>query len=233
MLLEFALLMVAAYVIGSIPAAYLVAKRTRGIDLKKFGSRNAGASNLLQATKSKPIASIVIVWDIGKGILMVWLARTLGLSIVQQVLVGLAAIAGHNWSVFLGFSAGRGVLSTIGVALFLMPWGTPIFCGIAAFTLWRMASPLPILLAIAALPLSAWLLTHEEFAVVMGLLAMFLMMVVRRLTAPLPEGVPLSKDVLVNRFLYDRDIKEGQEWINRDTVKKDSPKKPEKGSPRI
>jgi len=61
----------------------------------------------------------IIPFDLGKGMLAVWIAHLVGLDVTQQVIVGLATIVGHNWSVFLRFGGGRGMLTTLGVALIL------------------------------------------------------------------------------------------------------------------
>lgn len=221
-------MLVAAYLLGSVPASYLAAKLYKGIDLREYGSGNVGASNLLRATSSKPLTAIVTVWDLGKGTLMVWVAEMVGLTTAQYVIVGLAAIAGHNWTVFLCFKGGRGVLTTLGVAFFLEPWNVLVFVAIAAFTLIRMASPLPVLLAIAAMPLVSWL-RHEPLAITLGLLAMWLIMVLRRLTVPRTSDVPFGRELLLNRLFFDREIKDGRTWVTR---KIDRGKKNQKGADR-
>jgi glycerol-3-phosphate acyltransferase PlsY len=108
--IEFWLLMLCAYIIGSVPLAYFVAKRSRGIDIRDHGSGNVGASNLLSLTSWR-VAAPVFVFDFLKGMIAVWLAWRLGLSLTEQTLVALAAICGHNWSLFLRFRGGRGVLT--------------------------------------------------------------------------------------------------------------------------
>ncbi|MDP2917205.1 MAG: glycerol-3-phosphate acyltransferase [Dehalococcoidia bacterium] len=211
MYVEFGLLVVAAYLVGSIPAAYLMAKAYYGTDLRKFGSGNVGVSNLFRATSSKWLTAVVIIWDMGKGALVTWAAKMFGLTTAQYVIVGLTAIAGHNWSVFLNFSAGRGILATAGVALYLMPWATLIICFIALSL--RLAA-LPVLCLVAALSLASWL-TGEPMAVTWGLLAIWFMTVIRRLTAPRTADVPFDRELLINRFLFDRDIKDAKEWVTR------------------
>ena len=96
--IKFASLLIAAYLLGSVPAAYLVAKWSRGIDIRKYGSGNVGASNIVRIVSTR-WAIPVIIFDVGKGAVMVWAAQLLGLGIAQQVTVGLAAIIGHNWPV--------------------------------------------------------------------------------------------------------------------------------------
>ena len=127
MAIEFGLLLVAAYLVGSVPVAFLVVKWRYGEDIRRHGTGGVGASNVFKSF-SKPIGFLIFIYDIGKGVLMVWIARRLGLNLSMQVAVGLAVVAGHNWPVFLRFNAGRGLATTIGVAIFLFPWGTLVFC---------------------------------------------------------------------------------------------------------
>ena len=130
MSIQFISLILASYLLGSVPAAYLAARLSRGIDIRLYGSGNVGFSNLAKFT-SKTVAIPVFVFDLAKGMAMVLLARLLGLGTVQQVIIGLAAIIGHNWSVFLRFSGGRGILTALGVILVLAPWLALILLAIA------------------------------------------------------------------------------------------------------
>jgi len=223
MAIAFILLLVGAYLVGSIPTAYIVGRWRRGIDIRQHGSGNVGASNLLRSS-GKWLAIVVIIVDIGKGILMVWAAQAAGLNIAQQVAIGLAAIIGHNWPVFLRFSGGRGVLTTLGVAFFLplangplVPWALIISLALVAiFTFGLHNLPVGTIAGMAALPLAGWL-TGEPLAFTLGFLAMFLVMVIRRLTAPkssLTASVPTG-ELLINRLLFDRDIKDKEAWIYR------------------
>lgn len=217
MTIEFGLLILGAYLVGSVPAAYLAARLFRGIDLRQYGTGQLGAGNLLRTT-SKKLAAPIVIYDLGKGAAMVWIAQLVGLGIAQQVTVGLAVIIGHNWPVFLRFSGGRGVITTLGTAFFLMPWAIVIFIVLALPTILFRSSPLPVLVAIAALPLASWGL-GQPLAVTLGLLAMFLLMVIRRLAVPREAiAAPVSsRELLVNRLLFDRDIRDGKIWLNRKT----------------
>ncbi len=122
MVVESVLLIVGAYLLGSVPTAYLAARLSRGIDIRLYGTSQVGASNLLRMT-SKRLALPVIIFDLGKGTAMVWVAQLMGLGTAHQVAMGLAVIVGHNWPVFLRFSGGRGILTTLGVIFILMPQG--------------------------------------------------------------------------------------------------------------
>lgn len=103
------------YLLGSISFSYLYARLVKGIDIRKHGSGNAGATNTLRVLGKGP-AITVLALDVGKGILAVWIGKWLVPdSSLVPILCGLAAIAGHNWPVFFGFRGGKGIATTIGV----------------------------------------------------------------------------------------------------------------------
>ena len=104
-----------AYLLGSIPSAYVVA-RLRGYDIRRLGDSNVGAANVLRCFGIVP-AAITLGADIMKGTVSVLLARLLGASEAVVLASGVAAIAGHNWPITLGFRGGRGVATMIGVLL--------------------------------------------------------------------------------------------------------------------
>jgi len=236
MAIEFVLLLLAAYLLGSVPAAYLAARWSRRVDIRQYGSGNVGAANLLRLT-AKWIAIVVIIFDLGKGMLMVWAAQLMGFDVAQQVAAGLAAIIGHNWPIFLRFSGGRGMLTTLGVALVLplihhplinrplinalIPWEIVVFLAAAGIGLLiTHQTPLGVGVGIAAMPLVSWGL-DEPLPMTLGFLAMFLIMVIRRLTVQktsVTASVPPPQLVL-NRLLFDRDIRDRQAWIRRQPIK--------------
>jgi glycerol-3-phosphate acyltransferase PlsY len=233
--IKFASLLIGAYLLGSVPAAYLAAKWSRGIDLRQYGSGNVGASNLLTIT-SKWIAIPVIIFDVGKGAVMVWATTQLigSEAIAQQVTVGLAVIIGHNWPVFLRFNGGRGALTTIGVLLILTPWLALILVAVAFLFFPFRQLALGTTVAMAALPLCSWFLSQpfgieEPLPLTLGFLAIFIIVLIRRLTAP---RTSLSASVtpgqlIINRLLFDRDIRDREAWIKRQPF--ESQEKQEKG----
>ncbi|MFH0847421.1 MAG: glycerol-3-phosphate acyltransferase, partial [Chloroflexota bacterium] len=152
---KFVLLIAGAYLLGSVPAAYIAAKLALGIDIREYGSGNVGGSNLLKVAP-KWISAVAFTYDVIKGILPVWLARILGLNLASQVVVGLAAISGHNWSVFLGFSGGRGIATTLGVTLSLMPKLALILLGVVVGSIPFHQMPLVTLIALRLFPLAGW-----------------------------------------------------------------------------
>ncbi|MFC2047647.1 glycerol-3-phosphate acyltransferase [Chloroflexota bacterium] len=222
MSLEFGLLILAAYLLGSLPFAYLTARLAHGIDIRQYGTGQVGGGNLWRMTSWR-FGLPVGVFDVAKGLTMVWLAQLIGLSIAHQLVIGLAAIAGHNWPVFLRFNGGRGVGTTLGVIVILplindlTPWVVVIPLGITLVgTLVMRSSPVPVLAGVVALSLFSWRF-HEPLMVTLGFLGIFLIIVAKRLTAPRPETVASigGKQLLINRLLFDRDVKDRKVWMHR------------------
>lgn len=113
-------LMLAGYLIGSIPFSFLVA-RTRGIDLRKVGSGNTGASNVWRAAGFRAFV-VALVLDIFKGWLPTFLAHSIaGLSAPAVIVVGLCAVLGHVYPIFMRFRGGKAVATTGGVILGFAP----------------------------------------------------------------------------------------------------------------
>ena len=137
-----------AYLFGSIPAGVLVA-RTYGVDIRKVGSGNIGATNVLRAL-------VVAFFDVFKGGIAVLVARAFGLSDWMLGGVALMAVLGHNYSVFLRFRGGKGVATSFGTLLFLDPalalWTFPI--GLSVILLTRYVSAGSMTGGVAAFVLS-------------------------------------------------------------------------------
>ncbi|MHB0978493.1 MAG: glycerol-3-phosphate 1-O-acyltransferase PlsY [Thermoleophilia bacterium] len=114
-----AVLIVAAYLFGSLSPSVMLGRLVRGVDVRKHGSGNAGATNAFRVLGVR-LGIVVLLLDVLKGFLPVLAARIL-VSPGVIVLVGLAAMAGHNWSVFLRGRGGKGVATGAGVLLAMMP----------------------------------------------------------------------------------------------------------------
>ncbi|HEV3031212.1 MAG TPA: glycerol-3-phosphate 1-O-acyltransferase PlsY [Polyangia bacterium] len=151
------LLYAAAFVAGSIPFGLVVA-RAKGVDLRAVGSGNIGATNVARAL-GKPWAIVVLLADAAKGFVPVTLGQHLGLPARDVALAGLAAIVGHMFTIFLRGRGGKGVATSLGVALALSP--PAAMCGFAlyvvAFALFRLSS-IGSLLGIWSFPVFATLL---------------------------------------------------------------------------
>lgn len=148
------LVLLLAYLFGSIPAGVLVA-RTYGVDIRKVGSGNIGATNVLRALGWGP-ALVVAFFDVFKGGIAVLIARALGLEGWLLGGVAVAAVLGHNYSLFLGFRGGKGVATSFGTLLFLDPvlalWTFPI--GVSVMLITRYVSAGSMVGGVAALVLS-------------------------------------------------------------------------------
>jgi glycerol-3-phosphate acyltransferase PlsY len=112
-----------SYLIGSIPTAYIFGRLLKGIDIRNFGSGNVGATNAMRVL-GKPAGISVLLIDILKGFLVVVgvgavFAPRISILSPQtlSLILGLAAICGHSWTIFLGFRGGKGVATTFGVLL--------------------------------------------------------------------------------------------------------------------
>jgi len=226
MVTEFILLLVGGYLMGSIPAAYLAARWSRRIDIRQYGSGNVGGANLFKIS-AKWIAVIVGLFDIGKAMLAVWVAHLIGLDIAQQVAIGIAGVVGHNWPVFLRFNGGRGISTIMGVALIvpllngLIPWSLIAFMAIMIANVLTVRNiPLGIGIAVAVMPIVSWAV-GEPLTLILGFVAMFLIMVIRRLTPPRTQASAsvTTGELLLNRLLFDRDIRDREAWINQRRVK--------------
>jgi glycerol-3-phosphate acyltransferase PlsY len=216
MLLQSLLLMVAAYLLGSIPTAHLATRWLRGADLRQYGSGTVSASMVWEHTARW--ASIAVgLFDIAKAAFPAWIGLELGLGTQVAVTAGLAAVVGHNWPIFLRFVGGRGLSCCLGIWLVVYPWGAP---WMAAFLVigWRLGDSAPWALAsLVTLPLLAHLVGGPE-AVAPTAGAMLLLTLVKRLEAnrrPLPPPGSERRKVILYRLLLDRDIASHTDWIRQ------------------
>ena len=108
------LVVVAAYLIGSLPFAVIVSRISGLADPRSYGSGNPGATNVLR-TGNKLAAVLTLAGDAAKGWLAVWLAQRLGIDGLTVALAGLSAFLGHVFPLFLGFKGGKGVATALGV----------------------------------------------------------------------------------------------------------------------
>ena len=119
------LLITMGYWFGAIPFALIIAKLKR-VDIRKVGTKNPGAANVFRQV-GKPYGILVWVLDTAKGAAAMAIAdKIFHIHLFYVTLVGIAAVAGHCWSVFLRFRGGKGVATSGGVFLYLLPWAFPI-----------------------------------------------------------------------------------------------------------
>ena len=119
-MIELIVAVVAGYVLGAIPTGYLLGRWLAGVDLRTHGSGSTGATNTMRVLGARGFAATLLL-DVAKAAAAILLARALGAGDVGACLAAIAAIVGHNWSVFIGFSGGRGVACAFG-AMLLLYW---------------------------------------------------------------------------------------------------------------
>ena len=149
------LLLAGAYLLGSIPTGLLLGK-LYGIDVRKEGSGNIGATNLYR-TVGRKVGVMTLAGDCLKGLLPVLAMKYSTLPVEYAAWVGLAAFCGHVFSVFLKFRGGKGVATALGVFLALSPLAVAIALGvfIALMLIWRYVS-LGSICAAAVMPIAVW-----------------------------------------------------------------------------
>jgi glycerol-3-phosphate acyltransferase PlsY len=183
--LVFIVIAVAAYLLGSIPTGYLVA-RAKGIDIRAVGSGNIGATNVFR-TLGKPLGILVLVVDGLKGFAACsWLAdfvvRPFAVAPDKieclKIVAGICAVLGHNYTCWLKFKGGKGIATSAGVYFALAQKAAGIALGtwIIVFAVGRYVSVASIAAAVA-LPTAVWLTTDSLFlgivTTALGLLAIF------------------------------------------------------------
>jgi glycerol-3-phosphate acyltransferase PlsY len=149
------LVAIGAYLIGSFPSGFVIA-RARGVDLRKEGSGNIGATNALRVL-GKKWGYLCLALDIGKGALAVWLAEfvaapSLGLSPTSAgIVAAVCALLGHSFPVWLGFKGGKGIATSGGIAIALFPW--PVF--VFSISAWVLAFFATRIVSIASMTATA------------------------------------------------------------------------------
>jgi len=128
------------YLLGAIPFGIIIGRLTKGIDLREYGSHRTGATNALRTLGTRAAAAVFVL-DVAKGVFAVLLARFLFADdpMVEWAagVAGFAAIVGHNWSVFISFSGGRGVATSAGALGAMSIWTIAILVPIVAIVIWR------------------------------------------------------------------------------------------------
>ncbi|MBI4284557.1 MAG: glycerol-3-phosphate acyltransferase [Chloroflexi bacterium] len=167
-----ALAIIIAYLLGSFPSAYIATRFILRKDIRKLGGGNIGALNTLKEVGKLTAAAVFIV-DVSKGVAAVAVAYWwLGVSPLFIMLAGLAAVIGHMWMIFLKFSGGRGMATTIGALVTILSiyayWvALGVFLGIVAVPLLTTRNvALAMGLALLFLPLIIWLTTRSILATV-------------------------------------------------------------------
>jgi glycerol-3-phosphate acyltransferase PlsY len=132
--MEHLIALAVAYLVGSIPFAYLLTRR-RGIDLRDVGSGNVGAANVLRTTGVRA-AVLAMVLDALKGVLAVIVAQRVAPGATTPMVAGLASVIGHIYPVWLRFRGGKGVATAAGVFGVITPGALVVACGVFLLAVW-------------------------------------------------------------------------------------------------
>jgi acyl phosphate:glycerol-3-phosphate acyltransferase len=157
------LAVVAAYLMGSIPFAQLLSRR-RGIDLRRVGSGNVGATNVLRTLGVRP-AVLAMMLDAVKGTVAVLIAQRLTNGVAAPVAAGLASMIGHVYPVWLRFRGGKGVATAAGAFAVLTPVAAAVALGVFLLTV-ALTRFISVGSIVAALTLAAWAIASDVPAIV-------------------------------------------------------------------
>jgi len=170
-----------SYIIGSIPFSYIIARLYKGKDIRKLGTKNVGATNVISVVGLVP-GLIALFFDISKGTLAVYLTDKITKNITVSLFAGFFTVIGHNWPIFLKFNGGKGIATTIGILLIKSP--------ISFLILYLIVIPITILITndsfmsasmgFIILPLILWLLKRDIWWVIFGIL-LALIIVIRHM----------------------------------------------------
>ena len=219
--MELAGLYIYAYLLGSVPTAYIIGRLVKGIDIRQYGSGNVGGTNVFYNVGRVWVVPLGLFEVFVKGGSPIWIGMfVLDMERSSLALMGapLMTIAGHNWSAFLGFTGGRGMAVAIGALLMLAQKELAVFAAvaIAGWIVFR-SSGVWAYIALLLLPVWSAFVFGEPMAITWLCVGILALVTIKRLTSnwnPLPEGIP-KKTVFFNRLLRDRDTARRDEWVDR------------------
>lgn len=215
-LLNYLPLLVFAYLLGSIPFAYLAGRLTKKVDLRRYGSGTVSGSMVYEHVHRWLVVPVGIL-DVAKAALPTYLGLYIGFGEGGAAAAGFAAMIGHNWPVWLGFTGGRGISTILGMLLVLFPWGDIWLLGFLAIGYSLKDSAPWALASMASMPLLVWYVGGSS-AMYWAIPVMLAIMLAKRLEAnrrPLPEDPEQRRQVIWLRLIYDRDIPDHEAWIRR------------------
>ena len=202
------LLILIAYVLGSIPNALWVGKTFKNIDVREHGSKNTGSTNAARVLGPK-LGIFTLILDILKGALPTYLGIVLGADLLTRmtgidkldvIVIGMAAILGHTFSLFLKFKGGKAVATTLGVFLVLVPYAILILLVVffVIFGLTKYVSLASIVSAVA-LPITVYLTTRHIPLTILGIIIGLLVIIrhkenIKRLINGTESKLSFSKD---------------------------------------
>jgi len=168
------LLILISYFIGNFSTSYFVGKLFAKIDIRDHGSGNAGSTNVLR-TLGKKAAALTLLGDLLKGVLAIYLGKRFGTEFLALA-CGVAVVIGHNWPLILGFKGGKGIATTMGVALTIKPL-TALLCislGIVILYRYKYVSLASIVsISIFSLTMLIYGFNYFLFGLILAILAIY------------------------------------------------------------
>ncbi len=180
-----------AYLLGSIPSAYIVGRLMKGLDIREVGDGRLGAAAVYRRVGFAG-GLIVGFMDLTKGAMAVLLAQNLGLPLPAVLIVGITVVAGHNWSIFLHFKGGKGALATYGVLASLLFWQLLVALALGAVVYFcTHKSGLTTGVLLGFLSFLSWLTGSEVLLTILPIL-IALPMVLKHIFMPKAEAVVVA-----------------------------------------
>jgi glycerol-3-phosphate acyltransferase PlsY len=207
------IVVITGYLLGSIPSAYIAGRLKKGVDIREVGGGNMGALNVIRET-GWSVGFLVLFADIGKGVLAVLIARWLGLSLLWVLVAGFAAVAGHNWPVFLKFRGGKGGATVMGVLLGLVPLEFLSGFVITAIVVIITSNPaLGMGIGVAFVPLFIW--WYNGSGLLIGYAVFLALFVAARFVISglrkSPEGTDIKKGLIFSREYHFWQVKKNRQ----------------------
>ena len=162
--------LVAGYLLGSIPTGVIVGRLWKGIDVRRHGSTHTGGLNTLRVA-GVPAGILAGLGDMAKGVAAILVARSVGPEPWSVPLAGFAAVVGHNWSLYIGFNGGLGIATLGGTLVLFRPEAIPlaalVFCVLYLILHDRPRAAAGMVLSLGAI---LWVLGASPSIVLLGIL---------------------------------------------------------------
>ena len=224
--MEIAGLYLAAFLLGSVPTAYLLGRLVKGIDIRQYGSGNVGGGNVIQHVGKKWFVPQMVSDALIKGAGSIWFSvYVVGIDWNSPLLIGppLLVLTGNNWSPFLRMQGGRGLGVAVGTLVAFSPaiLGVALVIYFGGYLLTKEAG-IWALVTLLSLPVMAFLFPDilkmgDGTTMVWHCLGVLELIVLKRLSSnwsALPNDLPRRK-VLLNRLFLDRDVDDRNRWVER------------------
>ena len=210
------ILVISAYFVGGIPSGYLLIKYTKNVSPLKLGYGSAGASNISEIS-GYTSGLIVGTFDcLIKGTLPIIICRILEQPSYLQAIVAILCVIGHNWSPYLKAKGGRGVATSIGILIAFQMWWSLLIFTILIGLIGRIIfkdTAFWVLVSFITLPLTAQYFA-PQISLTYPCAVLLLVLILKRITGNW-ENPRLHNKIhatLLNRFLFDRDIRSRRDW---------------------